>query len=75
MKLAVSHNKAGEITLMFDPSKLQGSDYTIGYEPAAGENHHQLEVPKGYEGKPVTELAHLLHVTTHGGAPKLEVKG
>jgi hypothetical protein len=75
MKLAVSHNKAGEITLMFDPSKLQGAEYSVGYEPAPGEDHHHLEVPKGYEGKPVTELAHLLRVNTHGGAPKLEAKG
>jgi hypothetical protein len=74
MKLAVSHDDAGNITTLFDPAKLQGKDFSTEYVPARGEMHHQLEVPKGFDGKSVQELARLLHVTTSGGAPRLEAK-
>jgi hypothetical protein len=74
MQLAVSFDKKGEITLMFDPSKMKGEKVTIGYEPAQGENHHVLDVPKGHEGKPLAELARVLRVNTSGHAPKLEAR-
>lgn len=75
MKVAVSYDKAGEITLMFDPSKMQGNKCTIGYAPAAGENHQELDLPKQFEGKPLTEVAPHLHVQVTGGTPKLAAKG
>jgi hypothetical protein len=74
MQVAVSFDKSGNITVMFDPSKLKGEKCTIGYEPAPGENHHVLDLPKQLEGKPFTELAAALRVNTSGAAPKLEAK-
>jgi hypothetical protein len=74
MKVAVSYNKEGEITLMFDPSKLNGGNASIGYEPAPGENHRVLDLPQPLEGKRFTELAPLLRVNTKEPTPKLEVK-
>ena len=59
---------------MFDPSKMKGDKFTIGYAPAAGENHQVLDLPKGLEGKPITDVAHLLRVNAANGAPKLEAK-
>ena len=72
MQLAVSYDKDGEITLMFQPSNLKTGEYTIGYEPAPGENHRIMDVPKKFEGKPLTELAHALRVNKKGAVPKLE---
>jgi hypothetical protein len=74
MQLAVSYDKNGRIMLMFDPSKLNNGKGKIGYQPAQGENHHLLDVPKGLEGKPIKELATLLRVNTKGAAPALEVR-
>ncbi len=74
MRLAVSFDKDGNITLMFDPSKLRGEKWTVGYEPAPGERHYTLELPRELEGKPFTELAQLLRVNTSGEVPKLEAK-
>ena len=73
MQVAVSFTKEGEITLMFDPAKLNGGNASMGYQPAPGENHHVLDLPKQLEGKRFTELATLLRVNTQEAAPKLEV--
>jgi len=74
MQLAVSFDRDGNITLMFEPSKLQGNEGTIGYQPAPRENHHVLDLPKQLEGKQLPELARILRVNTRGATPTLEVK-
>jgi hypothetical protein len=74
MQLAVSFDKEGQITLMFNPAKLRGKKFVIGYSPAPNENHHILDVPQHLEGKNVRELAQLLRVNTLGATPKLEAK-
>jgi hypothetical protein len=75
MKLAVSYDHKGQITLMFDPSTLIKSDKgTLSYRPAQGENHQVLDVPPGFEGKAFHELASLLQVNTAGAAPTLKVR-
>jgi hypothetical protein len=74
MQVAVSYNKKGEITLMFQPSTLTTGKYIIGYEPARGEQHHVMDVPKPFEGKPLTELAGALRVNNKGKVPKLEAR-
>ena len=74
MKVAVSYNKAGEITLMFDPSKMKGDKFTIGYAPAPGENHQVLDVPQGLQGKPINEIAHMMRVNGQGAEARLEAK-
>jgi hypothetical protein len=74
MKVAVSYNKSGEITLMFDPSKMQSEEFTIGYAPAPGETHQLLDLPKQFEGKQLKDFAHNLHVKANGKDAKLEVK-
>ena len=73
MQLAVSYDKSGNITTMFDPQVLHGQGMTAEYVPAAGENHRLLDLPKQFEGKPVTELGPMLRVNT-SGAPKLEAR-
>jgi hypothetical protein len=75
MQVAVSYDKNGEITLMFDPSKFKSEKLTIGYQPAKGENHHVLEVPKHLESKSLHEIATALRVNTKEAAPKLEARG
>lgn len=75
MQVAVSFDKDGHITVMFDPSKLGNEKFTISYEPAPGENHQIFDLPKHLEGKPFTELADVLRVNTSGATPKLEAKG
>lgn len=72
MQLAVTYDKTGQITLMFDPSKFNTDKFTIGYQPAAGENHRVLDVPAGFEGKSVQVLATALHVNVKAAAPTLE---
>lgn len=74
MKVAVSYNSQGEITLMFDPLKLNGGNASIGYEPAPGENHRVMDLPQQLEGNRFTELAPLLRVNTRETTPRLEVK-
>jgi len=74
MQVAVSYDKNGHITLMFDPAKMTGDKLTIGYQPAKGENHHVLEVPHTHASKPIQELATTLQVNTKGGAPTLVPK-
>jgi hypothetical protein len=73
MKLAVSYNHNGEIAIAFDPSKLKAGKMTVGYDPAPGEHHEVLEVPKHLEGKPLKDIVHLLRVNT-SGTPRLEAK-
>jgi len=75
MQVAVSYNKDGDITLMFQPATLKTGKYVVGYEPAHGENHRIMDVPKQFEGKPVMELSRLLRVNNKGAAPKLEPRG
>jgi hypothetical protein len=74
MQVAVSYNNHGEITLMFQPAQLKTGKYIVGYEPVAGENHRVMDVPKQFEGKPVTELSRLLRVNNKGTVPRLEPK-
>jgi hypothetical protein len=73
MKLAVSYDNKGQITLLFDPATLIKNDnVTASYRPAKGENHQVLDVPPGLEGKAVHELASTLYVETNGTAPTLK---
>ena len=74
MKLAVSHDEQGKITALFDPEKLHGDKVSLKYVPARGENHHVLDVPKEFEGKPFEELPTLLRVNAKGSQPRLEAK-
>lgn len=74
MQLAVSYDKHGNITTLFDPSTLRGETVTSEYVPAAGENHHLIELPKQFEGKSVMELGPKLRVSTSGAKPVLEAK-
>jgi len=74
MKLAVSYDAQGNVTTLFDPAKLAGDKVTLAYVPAKGENHQILDVPKGFESKPFTELPSLLRVNTRGGSAALESK-
>jgi hypothetical protein len=74
MKLAVSHDERGEIVTLFDPNQLHGAAGSLTYVPAKGENHHVLEVPKEFEGRPFQELPALLRVNTSGGKPRFERK-
>src|SRR5437764_1162474 len=74
MQVAVSYDKNGQITLMFDPAKFTSDQVTIGYQPAKGENHHVLDLPKAFESKSIHEIANTLQVNVKGSAPKLEVR-
>jgi hypothetical protein len=74
MKLAVSYNEHGEITVMFNPSKMGSGDWTVGYEPAPGEKHHVLDLPNKFEGTPLQEIVSKLRVHTKEGTPRLEEK-
>ena len=75
MQLAVSYNQTGEITLMFDPSKLVSDKFTVSYQPAQGENHRVFDVSAKLQGKSIEELASTLHVNVNGRAPVLELRG
>jgi hypothetical protein len=74
MQLAVSYTKTGEITLMLELPDPKTAKIVVGYEPAKGENHRIMDVPKQFEGRPVTELARALRVNTKGAVPKLVPK-
>jgi hypothetical protein len=74
MQLAVSYDKNGQITLMFNPATLKNDKFTIGYQPAAGENHRVLDVPNGLEGKSIQDLSAMLHVNVKSAAPSLEAR-
>lgn len=74
MQLAVSYDKTGQITLMFDPSKLVSDKFTVTYQPAQGENHRVLDVPAKLQGKSIEDLAGSLHVNVNGKAPALEAR-
>lgn len=74
MQVAVSYDKSGQITLMFDPTHMRQGKYSISYEPAAGENHRVLEVPQQFHGKPLSEFGHLLRVNTGGANHRLEAR-
>jgi hypothetical protein len=74
MKLAVSHDEDGNIVTLFDPDTLRGDKGFLTYVPAKDEQHHILEVPKEFEGKPFEELPRLLRVNARGAQPRLEAK-
>ena len=73
-QVAVSYDRNGQITVMFDPSTFKNDKGTLGYRPAQGENHQVLEVPPGLEGKSIQELASTLQVNTTGTAPALKAR-
>ena len=74
MQVAVSYDNTGAIKLLFDPAQMRKAKLDIGYEPAPGENHRLLDIPQQFQGKPLNEFAHSLHVHTSGGQPRLEVR-
>jgi hypothetical protein len=74
MKVAVSYDEKGEVTLMFHPASMQHAEYTVGYEPAPGEMHQVFDVPTNLEGKPVSELARSVRVNVSNGIAKLEAR-
>jgi hypothetical protein len=74
MKLAVSYDEHGEISVMYDPSEKGNGDFTVGYEPGPGEKHDVLDLPHQFEGKPLREIASKLRVNTREAAAKLEAK-
>jgi YD repeat-containing protein len=74
MQLAVSYDKSGNITTMFDPQTLKGNEVTFEYVPASGENHTLIELPSQFSGKPITQLGTLLRVHVNGGKPTLAAK-
>jgi hypothetical protein len=74
MQLAVTYNKAGDLLMFFDPAKMHDANGTITYTPVNGEMHAVMDLPKGLESKPFTELHNLLRVNAGGAQPKLEMK-
>jgi hypothetical protein len=74
VKIAVSHDEQGNIVVAFDPEKMGNDKGTLKYFPAEGERHYVLEIPKGFEGRSIMELAESLRVDLSGGEPRLEPK-
>ncbi len=72
MQLTVVSDSHGKILSLFSVPHHGGpAGATLSYVPSAGERVHLLEVPKGYEERPLAELHSELHVTTHGGETAL----
>jgi hypothetical protein len=72
VKLAVSYDELGNIITLFDPEKLRSDEGSLRYVPAQGENHHILEVPEQFEGRPFEDLPNLLRVDVSGEHPRFE---
>ncbi|HTV44058.1 MAG TPA: hypothetical protein VMF05_01975 [Stellaceae bacterium] len=67
MQLTVVSDSHGRILSLFSvPHPAGPAGATLAYVPKPGERVHVLDVPKGFEKKPLAELHSELHVTTHG---------
>ncbi|MGH7030791.1 MAG: hypothetical protein ACREE9_19990 [Stellaceae bacterium] len=68
MRLTVVSDNHGKILSLFSVPHHGGpAGATLTYVPKAGERVHVLDVPKGFDTKPLADLHGELHVTTHGG--------
>jgi hypothetical protein len=67
MRLTVVSDTHGRILSLFSVPQPGGpARATLSYVPKAGETVHVLEVPAGFERRPLADLHTELHVSTHG---------
>jgi hypothetical protein len=72
MRVSVVSDSHGKILSLFGVSHPGGrAGATLTHVPKAGERVHVLEVPTGFEKRPLAELHTELQVTTHGGEAAL----
>jgi hypothetical protein len=67
MRLTVVSDSHGKILSLFNVPHHGGpAGATLSYVPKAGEHVHVLEVPAGFDKRPLADLHTELHVSTHG---------
>lgn len=67
MRLTVISDAHGRILSLFSAPHHGGpARATLSYVPKAGERVHVLDVPAGFEKRPLADLHAELHVTTDG---------
>jgi hypothetical protein len=72
MQLTVVSDSHGKILSLYSVPHHHGpAGATLTYVPKAGERVHVLDVPAGFDKRPLADLHTELHVSTHGGKAAL----